>query len=131
MLGERLKKLRKEQNITQKELGEQFNLSSRVIGYYESEERTPTPDFLLDISNYFNISLDYLLGKTDKRNPENSNYNDISLTDEELNHIKLYRKLNDRDKAKFEGMMELKISEYNSKKEKSSTYQIDLNEDIG
>ncbi|MFR6246773.1 MAG: helix-turn-helix domain-containing protein [Romboutsia timonensis] len=70
MLGERLRQLRKEQNLTQKDFGEKFNLSSRVIGYYESEERTPTPDFLLKIAEYFNVSTDYLLGKTDNRNIE-------------------------------------------------------------
>lgn len=63
MLGKRIKSLRKEHNLTQKELGEKINLSSRVIGYYESEERMPTPELLLKISNYFNTSVDYLLGK--------------------------------------------------------------------
>lgn len=68
MFGKRLRLLRKEQNLTQKSLGEKVNVSDRVIGYYESDERFPDKDTLNKIADYFNVSVDYLLCRTDNRN---------------------------------------------------------------
>lgn len=67
--GDRLKELRLSKKLTQKELGDIFNISDRVIGYYESNNRFPKDqDTLINIANYFNVSVDYLLGKSS--NPE-------------------------------------------------------------
>ena len=67
--GDRLKELRLSRKLTQKELGDIFNISDRVIGYYESNNRFPKDqDTLVNIAEYFNVSIDYLLGKSS--NPE-------------------------------------------------------------
>lgn len=64
--GERLKKLRIEKGITQEKLGNIIGVSDRVIGYYEADNRFPKDDILLNkIADYFEVSLDYLLGRTD------------------------------------------------------------------
>lgn len=68
MFGKRLRLLRKEQNLTQKSLGEKVNVSDRVIGYYESDERFPDKDTLNKIADYFDVSVDYLLCRTNNRN---------------------------------------------------------------
>lgn len=69
LFGDRLRKLREEKNITQKELGLIVGLSDRVIGYYESNDRFPKEENILKkFADYFNCSLDYLLGRTD--NPD-------------------------------------------------------------
>lgn len=76
MFGDRLKSLRKSSGYTQKELGEKLNVSGRVIGYYESNERFPDKDTLTDIADFFKVSVDYLLGRTDiKNNTENNKIN--------------------------------------------------------
>ena len=63
MFGNTLKQLRTEHKMTQKELGEKLNLSQRVIGYYEKDERFPDQITLIKIADFFNVSVDFLLGR--------------------------------------------------------------------
>ncbi|HHY79518.1 MAG TPA: helix-turn-helix transcriptional regulator [Thermoanaerobacter sp.] len=69
MLGERIKELRKKKGVTQKELALYLGVSDRAVGYYESGQRTPPPDILQKIADFFHVSVDYLLGRTDVYNP--------------------------------------------------------------
>lgn len=68
IFGERLKKLRINRHLTQDELGAIFNppLAQSTIGTYERGVRQPSLENLIVISNYFNVSIDYLLGITDE-----------------------------------------------------------------
>jgi transcriptional regulator with XRE-family HTH domain len=68
MFGKRIKELRKKKGLTQKSLASYLGISDRAIGYYENEQRTPPPDILQKIADFFDVSVDYLLGRTDKRN---------------------------------------------------------------
>lgn len=64
--GKRLRLLRENENMTQQKLGEIIGVSARVVGYYESDDRFPKDeDTLIKISQYFDVSTDYLLGITD------------------------------------------------------------------
>jgi transcriptional regulator with XRE-family HTH domain len=68
--GSRLKNLRTELGLTQKDLGDKIGVSDRVVGYYESDDRFPKDEsILILISKVFNTSTDYLLGLTNTRNP--------------------------------------------------------------
>ena len=64
---ERLKSLREEKGLTQQELGEIFKISRSSISKYEAGERRPDPPSLKAFSEYFCVSVDYLLGITDSR----------------------------------------------------------------
>lgn len=66
--GERLKELRNKNHITQKQLSIDLKLSERGIQSYELNERKPGLDALITLADYFNVSLDYLTGRSD--NPE-------------------------------------------------------------
>ncbi len=68
MLPKRLKKLRNEKNITQKQLGKIIGLSQQTIGHYEVGRAHPDHETLQKIADYFNCSTDYLLGRTNNRN---------------------------------------------------------------
>jgi transcriptional regulator with XRE-family HTH domain len=68
--GERLKKLREERQLSQSDLGKTFNLSQSTIAYYESGKKQPYPNMLEKFSDYFNVSVDYLLGRTEVRNQQ-------------------------------------------------------------
>lgn len=70
MFQNRLRELRKERKLSQDELGEALNLHGRTIGYYESKERNPSPDTLVKIADFFGVSVDYLLGRSNVRNYE-------------------------------------------------------------
>ena len=62
-LNERIKHLRKQRKITQEELAKAINVERSSVGKYETGT-TPSMDILIKIANYFEISVDYLLGNT-------------------------------------------------------------------
>lgn len=60
--GDRLKKLRKEKELTQAELGKVFSVSEAMISFLEENKRPPTYKLLNKIAIYFNITPEYLIG---------------------------------------------------------------------
>lgn len=58
--------LRKARGLTQAELANRIGISRSAIGMYESGERIPRPDDLEKIADFFNVDLDYLMGRTYK-----------------------------------------------------------------
>jgi transcriptional regulator with XRE-family HTH domain len=66
-LSERLKQLRTEQSLTQTELANAMSLSLRGYQYYERGEREPNASQLIQLADYFQVSLDYLVGRSDER----------------------------------------------------------------
>ena len=65
---DRIKQLRIENELTMKELSLKLNLSEATISYYESGKREPKDavDYI-KIADFFDVSLDYLLGRVDKK----------------------------------------------------------------
>jgi len=66
----RLRELRIEKGLLQSDIAKVINKSDRAIGLYERGERDMGTETLTTLSNFFNVSIDYLLGKSDIRNPE-------------------------------------------------------------
>ena len=64
----RIKELRKRRNITQLKLAMDLHTTQNTISRYEKGEREPNIDELVKLADYFGVSLDYLLERTD--NPE-------------------------------------------------------------
>ena len=65
LLSERLKLLRKEKHLTQEALGKEIGLSQRACSHYEQGDNIPTSLILLYFAQFFNVSMDYLTGRTD------------------------------------------------------------------
>lgn len=63
----RLKILREEKNLNQIELGKIIGVSGQALGMYENEKRDMSTDTVIKLANYFDVSTDYLLGKSDTR----------------------------------------------------------------
>ena len=63
----RLKALRKERNVSQLKLALDLNMNQNSISRYETGEREADYETLIQFADYFDVSLDYLLGRTDKR----------------------------------------------------------------
>lgn len=63
--GTRLKQIRHQYNLTQKQFASLIGSTERGIQRYEAGERKPTFDVLIAILNKIDISADYLLGRTD------------------------------------------------------------------
>ena len=68
IFSERLKQLRLSKNLKQSDIAEILNISVRSYRRYEINENLPTFEKLIIIADYFNVSIDYLVGRTD--NPE-------------------------------------------------------------
>lgn len=64
MFKDRLRKLREEKDITQKELATILGIGSTAVNGYEMGINTPTFDRLIKLADYFNVSIDYLCGRT-------------------------------------------------------------------
>ena len=90
----RLKELRKERGLKQKDLATVLQVAPQSIGYYENLINKPDPEMLIKIADYFNVSIDYLLGRED-------DFGNISvmtnsdLTAEEKTMLELFNQLPD------------------------------------
>lgn len=83
-LPDKLKDLRIKYGFSQKQVAELIDLSPSVVSGYETGERTPSTEKLLALSNLFQCSTDYLLGKDNK----NTSFIDLDgLTDEQIRAV--------------------------------------------
>lgn len=99
--GEILKKLRQEQNLTQEELATKINSSRSNIANYENNNNMPSVEILERLSKIFNVSVDYLLAKTDLRDSEH-----IKLSDEDIRFMDGIKKLDENEKKIIRNTMD-------------------------
>lgn len=105
----RIKELRQLKNISQMKLGEKLNLNHKTISHYETGDREPDIQTLCLLADYFEVSVDELIGHAPIRFGE-------VISDEELSLIADYRTLGDADRERLKGIMELlkKVDERSS-----------------
>ena len=92
-LGDRIRKHRKINKLTQEQLSSQLGLTPKMVSFYEHNERIPPIDIIIKLSQIFSVSTDYLLGLSPEQlipNMQNS------LSTEEKTILSLYRSL-DKD----------------------------------
>lgn len=75
----RIKELRNEKGLLQSDVAKYIGKSERIVGFYEKGERDPSTDTLIKLSELFDVSIDYILGKSDRRNTKKINLNDIDI----------------------------------------------------
>lgn len=63
LIGDKIKKLREDAHISQVELSQKINVGNKTLSDYERNISQPSLQTLLDIANFFNVSVDYLLGR--------------------------------------------------------------------
>ena len=68
MKFQRIQDLRVDSDLTQKEMSEILHISPRSYSHYETGSRNIPIEMLIRIANYYQISLDYLVGRTDHKN---------------------------------------------------------------
>lgn len=71
VLGIRLKELRLKNEKLQKDVADYLNITTSAYGYYEKGIRQPNPEMLLKLAEYFDVTTDFLLGRTDTPNEKN------------------------------------------------------------
>ena len=67
LIGEILKELRKEKNLLQKDIAKYLNITTSAYGYYEQEKRSPDIEIIKKLADFFDVSTDYLLGRSKNR----------------------------------------------------------------
>lgn len=60
----RIKKLREESGLTQSALAKELGIGASTVAMWETNDRMPTAQFIEKVANYFNVSVDYLLGRS-------------------------------------------------------------------
>ena len=110
-LQERLKDLRVERGLDLKELSEQTQISRSALGNYENDDyKEINHGNLVILADFYGVSLDYLLGRTDIRRHEDTPIMDLDLTDDAVDVLKSGR-INNRllceiiTNEKFEELM--------------------------
>ncbi len=89
---DKIKELRLEQGFSQTKLAEKLSLSQSCITKLEAGTREPTGSTLVAYSNFFNVSVDYLIGNDEERDQSPTPINTLSqLTDEERELLKFFR----------------------------------------
>ena len=94
MFSNILKELRKSKNITQEELAKMVGVERSTVGKWESKNIIPPADMLVSLSEFFNVSVDYLLGRADVKNPSDE-ISDALEDDKEL--ADFWNKLKERE----------------------------------
>lgn len=102
----RIRELRKERNLTMKRLGEAIGVAESTISLYENGKRQPDNDTLQKLADYFNVSVDYLLGRTDDMN-QNPGEENISFDDFTYAMYNESKELTEEDKQALLGMARL------------------------
>lgn len=92
MFRERLQECRLKKGVSQTTVAQHLNITRQAYNHYETGQRQPTQEVLIKLADYFDVSVDYLLGRADVPNPAESPldgvefafYGEIKdLTDEE------------------------------------------------
>lgn len=88
--GERIKYLREKNGLTQKHIATRLGVESAAISKYELDMREPNIEAIKKLATIFNVSLDYLLGRTPDVFVDESNRGalDISIIQKKYNHLK-------------------------------------------
>ncbi len=98
----KLKQLRLERGLLQSDIAKVIKKSERIVGFYETGERDMNTETLSILADFFNVSIDYLLGKTNIRNLENefkfAYHKEIEgLTEEEIKEaLEFYKMVKNR-----------------------------------
>lgn len=66
---QRIRDLREDRDLTQTQVGAAINLPQRTYAYYESGQRMIPPHVLCALADFYGVSVDYILGLTDRQTP--------------------------------------------------------------
>lgn len=123
ILGKRIELERTRLGLNQIELAKKLNLSSSAsISQYESGDRIPSDDIKLKLCELFDCSLDYLVGKSNIRNPEKQQEDPLGLAKIGFN-MDNYTPPTDTQREQIKGLLEVILKDNkkeNLKNEKKS-----------
>lgn len=83
LVSKRLKYLREEKNLLQKDIAKYLNITTSAYGYYEQGKRSPDMETIKKLADFFNVSTDYLLGRTNNRRDYSDLNSDLGKSSQE------------------------------------------------
>ena len=98
----RLKELRLAKKLTQKDVAEVIKVSPQSYGYYENWVNKPDPETLIKLADFFNCSIDYLLGRENDFDFSSNNHN---LTTPQSELLSSFNLLSSEDQNKVIGFI--------------------------
>ncbi|MET3982123.1 transcriptional regulator with XRE-family HTH domain [Mucilaginibacter sp. UYP25] len=104
-LGQQITALRKKKGISQADLGKRVETSGDIIGRYERDEVKPSIEVVIRMADALEVSLDFLVGKTD-----------LELDSLTLNRIREVTALPDEDKKQVFMVVDALIRDFKAKK---------------
>lgn len=94
MYGDRISYLREKANLTQDQLAKKIGITRAALSHYEKNRREPDFETIEKIARFFDVSLDYLLGRTDDPTPKVSNLDEPGLKSLEMELLQMIREKN-------------------------------------
>lgn len=87
--GDILKKLRTEKGLSQKELTDRLTINRSTYARYETSSTQPDFETLSKLADFYDVSVDYLLGRTDNKN---ALHTQAGISDDDYNNLNAYQK---------------------------------------
>ena len=116
MFNDRLKKLRIAKGLNMKQVAAGLNMKYTTYVGYEKNEREPNSEILMQLADFFNCSIDYLIGRTEAQEKHEPLKREvISVKDKE--HIKKYNSLDPYGKEVVDSVLEIEFKRCNEPKE--------------
>lgn len=94
IFSKRIKELRKEFNLSQSELAKRYNIDRTTVGKWENDVSVPDIEILSDLATLFDVTVDYLIGKTNVRYHHETiaaHHENDEWTEEELKSIEDFK----------------------------------------
>ena len=88
--GKRLRELRKQKNLTQKQLASLISVQNSVISFYELGDRMPSPEIIVKLAHALHVSADYLMGieKSESVDMSGLSDEDIKLVEHLVDYLR-------------------------------------------
>lgn len=110
ILSTNLKRVRKDLGINQEAVAQYLNISRPAYSQYETGNRNPDWETISSLADFFHVSTDYLLGRTDAKETLNSSLL-APLPRDQQELLALYKKFSEKQRAQFLGYGERVLEE--------------------
>ena len=110
--GETLKELREEKNLLQNDVAKELDIQGKVYSQYETEYAIIPSKHLITLSDFFNVSIDYILGFTKNKKYSNKEIFDLKIYGKRLKEFRKEHKLTQEKLAKELNTTQSVIADY-------------------
>ena len=102
---DRLKELREEKSLNQQGLAMKLNVSQSTVSYYETGERKPDLDALIQLADFFDVSMDYLTGRSNIKKPSLDDERNAQDTNFYHDYVKMSKRQKEQIAAFMQGLI--------------------------